>query len=201
MENWLDDQRAYQEQAYGVDFAEMRRKNETVDYVATMLTAAQIEIAEAFQEVPWKPWAQLTAGQRGEILAQRESKVIGELVDVLFFVANALVAVGCTDERLHEAYAAKMAVNVSRQETGYDGVSDKCPVCGRALDEPGATPFKAENGVTYCDRPCAATDETKCAKCGYEWGPFELYAVGLDHRRYCSSRHAIDAAGGQLEID
>lgn len=159
MEKWLENQRAYQESVYGVDYQRMWRSREVVDYVHTMLTAAGIEVAEAQQEVPWKPWAQLSDDERLYRLRDNSGKVIGELVDVLFFIGNALVAMGATDETLAKAYAAKMGVNRTRQATGYDGISTKCANCGRALDEPGVAPPVERNGVRYCGHICSIEDQ------------------------------------------
>lgn len=232
---WLDEQYEYQIQTYGVNYAAMAEDpEELTTYVTSMLNAAFLELAEAQQETPWKPWA---TGDRGAAWAQNRDAFVGELVDTLFFVANALCAVGVTDEELARRYAAKMMVNVKRQETGYDYLGGKCAQCNRALDEPGATPVLVDGKPTFCDDGCRAEadrlnretlraigfsdaridaigtanpnrvtvtydrgdGQTSCFRCGYRWGPFELYAVGLDHRHYCSTEHAINETGGQLE--
>lgn len=155
MQNWLERQKQYQEETYGVDYAEMWETDKVVEYVSTMLTAAQIEVAEAYQEVPWKPWANLTPQQRTERLMENAGKVTGELVDVMFFIANVLVALGISDQAFEAAYLAKMGVNKVRQLEGYDGISTKCAKCSRALDEPGAAPPIHQDGKKYCGFICA----------------------------------------------
>lgn len=209
MQDWLRNQKKYQEETYEVDYDAMWRDNQVVEYVTTMLTAAQIEVAEAFQEVPWKPWAKLTPLKRSETLADRDAKITGELVDVMFFIANVLVALEVTDEEFATAYAAKMGVNQQRQADGYDGITTKCTNCKRALDEPGSpVPIDHYNG-TFCSRAClnedagftttrGNTSTYSCGRCGRAIGSFELFAIGLDNNAYCSSHHAIEATGGQL---
>jgi len=158
-DNWIERQRSYQEGTYGFDYRRMWLDGSIVPYVASMLTAAQIEIAEAFQEVPWKPWTQLTDEQRTERLSENLMKVGGELVDVLFFVGNIFAGLGISDEQLREMYAAKMGVNKQRQVDGYDGISTKCARCKRALDEPNAAPAVERNGARYCGFICAVEDQ------------------------------------------
>jgi hypothetical protein len=150
---WLDEQYAYQAQTFGINYAAMADDpEELTSYVVMNLTAAQLEVAEAFQEVPWKPWATV---DKGEVWAANRDRFVGEVVDVLFFLANALTAVGVTDQELAERYAAKMAVNRERQATDYDGKSTKCAQCTRALDEPGVTPLLNVDGKpTFCGEVC-----------------------------------------------
>lgn len=211
MKDWLERQKAYQEITYGIDYVELWKTDGIVDYVSTMLTAAQLEVAEAYQEVPWKPWAQLTPEQRTEILGDHSAKVTGELVDVLFFVANALVALGTTDLQLERAYAAKMGVNRQRQVDGYDGVSTKCASCGRALDEPGAAePVTGHSGKLYCGYICGATEDDVTIRrtesydvqlsCGHVVGPFEP-VFGLDGVPYCGVQCAVQHSGGQKDLE
>lgn len=196
---WLDRQREYQTRVFGVDYERMWSDPDAVEltrYVTEMFNAAFLELAEAQQETPWKSWAMT----ENRVVAWQEcaGKVHGELVDVMFFIANILAALGVTDKGLHERYLAKMGVNEQRQEDGYDGVSTKCPFCRRALDEPGTVPFHAANGFDYCSTLCAVADEKRCAKCGYEFRTeFELRTFGLDNRVYCSTQHAFEATGGQ----
>jgi hypothetical protein len=212
---WLEEQAAYQAETFGVNYAAMASDPEELTrYVTMNLNAAFLELAEAQQETPWKPWATV---DKGRVWAENRDRFVGELVDVLFFVANALCAVDCADEELAKRYAQKMGVNRRRQADGYDGMSAKCPRCNRALDEPGALPIAGTDGTAYCSTLCAALSEsgtaanpnrvrvdtvidlTRCAKCGYQWGPLELFSTGLDGKRYCGTEHAIDASGGQLD--
>lgn len=148
LSHWLEAQKAYQLEAFGLDWDALRADSETLTaYVTTMLNAAFLEVAEVQQEVPWKPWARV---DKAAVWADNRDKVVAECVDVLFFIANVLGAAGCTDSELARRYAAKMAVNERRQATGYDGVTDKCGHCGRALDEPGAKSFTVYRGKRFC---------------------------------------------------
>lgn len=205
---WLKHQKAYQEFVYAVDYTEMWKNGEVISYVTTMLNAASIEVAEAQQEVPWKPWAQLTTEQRVQRLHDQRGKVAGEVVDVMFFLVNTLVALGVTDQQLESMYAAKMGVNKERQLNNYDAISTKCAKCGRALDEPGAAPpiVSDVDGKQYCGYICEAdvhglTTRVRCTKCGYVIGPFDLQVTGLDDKVYCGTQHAIEASGGQKDDD
>jgi len=130
---WLEKQRDYQATTYKVDYANLAKDVDAkTDYVTMNLNAAFLELAEAQQETPWKPWA--TAENRVEKWEQNRGKFIGELVDVLFFISNALVAVGCTDEELATRYEQKMEINRQRQAVGYAN-DNKCRICGRAFDD------------------------------------------------------------------
>jgi len=155
MKNWLRDQREYQSTVYDVAYEVFGLdKDARTDYVSMNLTAAMIELGEAYQEVPWKPWAKVN---KEEVWKEKREKFIGEIVDTLFFLSNALTAVGCTDEELARAYAAKMGVNKKRQADGYDGISTKCTHCGAALDEPGMdvnAAIKNSSGQLFCSTRC-----------------------------------------------
>lgn len=158
-DEWLRRQKAYQADTYGVDWEDLHNDSEHLTtYVTTMMNAAFLELAEAQQETPWKPWA--TTNKRQAWIDNRD-KFVGELVDVLFFVANSLVAVGCSDEELELRYLAKMKVNEKRQEDGYDGVSTKCSICKKALDEPGMTEADIIvniKGQKFCSSSCELID-------------------------------------------
>lgn len=52
-------------------------------------------------------------------------RVLDELVDVLHFVANMLVAIGVTDDEFEAAYQQKQAVNRQRQLDRYVAASGK----------------------------------------------------------------------------
>lgn len=99
------------------------------DYMTWNALAAIKELGEALDEVGWKTWAT----PRGWV---NRDAFIRECVDVNHFVANMLAAVGCTDTEYEVSYRAKQEVNRIRAGSGtYDG-RNKCPVCGRALDDP-----------------------------------------------------------------
>lgn len=136
-DKWLADQRRYQAETFDVDYGHMASDvDEMTAYVTMNLNAAFLELAEAQQEVPWKPWAKTE--KRAEVWETGRDKVVGEIVDVLMFIGNVLTAVGCSDEELAERYGEKMDVNRQRQSAGYDG-RNKCDSCGRAFDDKGIT--------------------------------------------------------------
>ena len=110
MQDWLAETAALQEGTYGYDFAGMPLEEKT-QYIKDMILAAEDELHEALGEVGWKPWA-------SERFINREA-FIGELVDAGHFLANLLVAVGCTDDEWDEAYHSKRKRNIERKQVVY----------------------------------------------------------------------------------
>lgn len=133
---WLAHHKEFQEGTYGTVFSDFETDYTTrTEFVSWNLRAAIHELVEAGDETPWKPWSSRDPREMWE--ANRDNYA-GEIIDVLFFLANAALAVGMTDEEIERRYKAKAAVNTKRQETGYDAHSTKCPHCARELDKPGA---------------------------------------------------------------
>jgi len=112
---WLEATAALQEQAYGIRPAELLGAARA-DYLRSMTLAAVVELAEAAQETYWKPWGRADGTPRRD-----RDRVLEELVDVLHFLGNLLVAQGVTGPELTAAYLAKAQVNRDRQVTGYAG--------------------------------------------------------------------------------
>lgn len=154
-DEWLHGQRVYQVETFGVDYAQMMKDvNAKTDYVTMNLNAAFLELGEAQQETPWKPWVK--TGNRETQWQKKRDAFVGELVDVLFFVANALTAVNCSDEELATRYQQKMDVNIQRQAAGYDGLN-KCTQCGRAFDDTHQNAtliIRRSEGQQFCDTTC-----------------------------------------------
>lgn len=100
-----------------------------IEFIKDMHIALGDEMAEFMGEIGWKPWA--TSQHINFEAAQ------GELVDAFHFFMNLCMAVEMTPEMLYERYKAKRLKNIKRQEDGYDGITGKCPGCGRALDDDG----------------------------------------------------------------
>lgn len=123
----LEVQRKSQEEVYGYDFAAMTTA-ERVQFIHWNVTALVDELHEALGETSWKPWA------KGDRL-DREA-FLGELVDAQHFLNNLYLVIGAEATEITFRYLDKSAINRTRQEDGYDGVSSKCPVCKRALDDP-----------------------------------------------------------------
>lgn len=129
-EDWIETQGVYQRQSYGLDLRKMDEATRLA-YLDMNLKAAMLEIAEAYEEFSWKPWA-------SNVFLNRDAAV-GEGIDVLFFMANYFAALGVSSEELSEKYRRKMNVNTARQITGYDTSTTKCPTCRRALDDEAVT--------------------------------------------------------------
>jgi|SRR5215471_15676194 len=102
--------------------------DERIDYIHMMVTALQRESFELLDETSWKSWARDTFINRDDAAA--------EAADLLHFLVNICLALDCGAGELLARYYAKADRNVRRQAEGYEHGSDKCPTCGRALDEP-----------------------------------------------------------------
>lgn len=96
-------------------------------FISMNILALTDELHEALAEVGWKPWASSRHLNRDAYK--------GELVDAFHFFMNLMMVAGIDSQELLEAYFEKAKVNRQRQKDGYDGVTSKCPVCGRALDD------------------------------------------------------------------
>lgn len=155
---WLASTRTLQSTAYGQTMP--KEGEELADWVVMNHTALVKEVGEALDEVGWKPWAT----NRGWV--NREA-FIKELVDVGHFLANLLVAVGCTDAEWESLYRAKQEVNLRRQEQGYDGVAGKCHFCHRALDDLGVAERdnpRHPGQVQYVCAYCGAVQDIEMVK-------------------------------------
>jgi hypothetical protein len=119
-------QRELQLNTYGKDPGTLTGE-ERIQFLKDMHVAQIDEMHESLGEIGWKPWA--TSKHVNEAAMQ------GELVDEFHFFMNRCMAVGMTPDMLYDKYVAKRNKNIARQEAGYDGVSEKCPGCRRALDD------------------------------------------------------------------
>ena len=121
------------QQDLGYDFSKMTT-TERIRFIKDMMLAAQNELAEALNEMSWKPW---TVGERFNTTA-----FTSELSDAFQFVMNmwfaALPSFTPTElaEVMRETLQLKLIINRKRHAEGYDGVNTKCPKCKRALDDP-----------------------------------------------------------------
>jgi len=109
---WLESTVALQREAYGFEWTGREPVSSVTDSLKGNLLAAIIELGEVSREFSWKYWA------HDAPYVNRES-MIGEIVDVGHFIANMLIAVGCTDEEWEEAYQEKQLINRERQKRGY----------------------------------------------------------------------------------
>lgn len=134
-------QKDLQVRVYGHNFKEMTLQ-ERVDFIKENVLALTDELHELLAETSWKPWA------KSEFL--NTDKVVSELTDAWHFMMNIMIATmpwlspGDMAEVLTKSYEQKRAVNVQRQEDGYDGQSTKCPECKRALDDTSAVKVQGE---------------------------------------------------------
>lgn len=122
--------------------------NNRIDYIRDMILALQAEGIEALNEVTWKPWSD-----------RRNTRInvdplIGELIDVLCFWVNILIAAkpNATARELadmiNDRHAQKVTINHKRQDNNYDG-TNKCPDCKRALDDPSVE-CEVSDGGWHC---------------------------------------------------
>jgi hypothetical protein len=113
-------------------------------YVTAMTLALIDELSEMLREVAWKPWA------KDDYI--HEDAYLGELIDAWHFMMNLALVVDPSGQRFVDAYFAKAKVNEERQARGYSVLEMKCPMCGRAMDEP------YDNGSNVC-RHCNWTED------------------------------------------
>lgn len=130
MNRWLQDQKHLQKTSFNVDIDSMTEEERCL-YMKDMTLAAFAELGELLECFKWKPWS--TSPHQ----IDRE-RCISEIVDVLHFCGNLLLAAGCDDDHLHTKYVKKMLANTERQRLGYDGTVCMEPV----LD-----------GLMLCPRP------------------------------------------------
>lgn len=138
--DWLGLQERLQILAFDKDPMTLRG-DERADFIRWNALALEDELHEMLQEVGWKPWA--TSRH------MNEEAFLDEAVDLLHFLGNLLLTTGLgiddLEAKLQEKYEAKHEENLRRQQDGYDGVSDKCPRCKRALiGRPRACPVHGE---------------------------------------------------------
>lgn len=111
---WLDEHKRLQAEAYGKDHSAVPTFDEWIENVRQQALAAFIELGEAIQELDWKPWAK----EPGWPSEAAKYKTLEEIVDLLHFVANILLALGFDAQDLGEAYERKMQVNRDRMARG-----------------------------------------------------------------------------------
>lgn len=117
MENdwkWLAATKKLQEDTYGYVFEHndpLVHPQIVSQYLDWNTTAAVQELAEIREEFSWKPWAT-------DSPFVNPIRVKQEIVDVMHFLGNMLVACGVDDEEFWEAYRAKQEINKQRQTSG-----------------------------------------------------------------------------------
>ena len=73
--------------------------------------AMKEELVELDEELLWKWWS------RDDIDMQN---IRVELIDILHFLVSAMICAGLTPEKVFDVYAQKHAVNLQRQDSGYN---------------------------------------------------------------------------------
>lgn len=126
LQGLFDAQLKIQTLAYGKDPRELEGA-ERIQFIRDMREALEAELQEMMDETGWKPWA--TSKHVNERAAQ------GEMSDVFLFFINLCLVLHLTPEVLTSNTFEKMQRNLDRQLAGYDGITGKCGVCGRALDD------------------------------------------------------------------
>jgi hypothetical protein len=130
-------------------------EEERVGYLKDQILALLDETHEALNEMGWKPWASSRHLNAPEFA--------GELVDILCFLVNLALGVGLTPTQFFQMHEEKALRNIQRQEAKYDGLTGKCPVCKRALDDLIAKGICTQiefAGRQYCSPACAMESRT-----------------------------------------
>lgn len=122
----------------GVPLEEMPEEEKPI-FIKDMVISLEDELHELLREVGWKPWASSRHVNR--------DAAVGELVDAFHFFMNLCLVLGVDEQELFTGYLQKNKINQSRQASGYDGVSTKCPKCKLALDDPAT---KCNPFYDYC---------------------------------------------------
>ena len=109
----FDTQLEMQINSFGANPAELVGE-ERKRFVTAMALAINTEVAEAMQEIAWKPWAKTDHFNRDAF--------IEELVDMWHFLMNLALVADCTAGEFFDVYMAKVDVNKRRQLDGYTGL-------------------------------------------------------------------------------
>jgi dimeric dUTPase (all-alpha-NTP-PPase superfamily) len=120
-EKIMERQLELQRLSFGIDPTELQ-SDERKQYVTAMAMALNVEVAEALQEIPWKPWATTDRFNREAYLL--------ELIDALHFWMNLVLVATDNPMDIIEVYMRKAQINADRQHEGYTG-EGKCPTCHR----------------------------------------------------------------------
>ena len=80
-------------------------------WLSNYSTAMREEINELDDDLLWKWWS------KDEIDLQN---IRVELIDILHFLVSAMICAGLTPEKVFDVYQQKHAVNINRQDSGYN---------------------------------------------------------------------------------
>lgn len=118
-------QTALQRRINDYDLADQSTAQRVANVTVNVLACTD-ELHEALNETSWKPWTTGEPRVNDEALKK-------EIIDAAHFLVNLALHAGMDADEFHARYMAKNAVNVRRQDEGYDGRSSKCPGCARDL--------------------------------------------------------------------
>lgn len=83
-------------------------------WIARYSQAMEAELEELKDDLLWKWWS------KDEIDLQN---IRVELIDILHFLISAMLSSGLTAEKVYDIYRQKHAINVARQDEGYNQAS------------------------------------------------------------------------------
>ena len=129
-EDALKAQLELQKNSFGSDPTDLDDEGK-VEWIRWNVLALEDELHEALAETGWKPWATSKHVNR--------AAYISELVDAFHFLMNLMLVVDCSADEFLNKYAEKRKINIKRQEDGYDGITGKCRMCHRAIDDPAVS--------------------------------------------------------------
>jgi hypothetical protein len=112
LEELLGSQLSSQLHRFGQHPASWSRE-ERIEYIRTQTLGAVSELMEVLDETGWKPWKQDEYG------AVDRGRYIDELSDVIIFITNLALAVGCTPDELSDAIRQTQDKNNRRIKEGY----------------------------------------------------------------------------------
>ena len=80
-------------------------------WLSNYARAMDEELKELFEELLWKWWSK-------DRIDMQNIRV--ELIDILHFLVSAMISAGLTPEKVFDVYQQKHAVNLDRQDSGYN---------------------------------------------------------------------------------
>ncbi len=83
-------------------------------WISNYSRAMREELNELDEDLLWKWWSKDTIDIQN---------IRVELVDILHFLVSAMICAGLTPEKVFDVYRQKHAVNLNRQDTGYNRTS------------------------------------------------------------------------------
>lgn len=98
--------------AHGEKLTPGSREEEITKNLMLYIQALQVELAEALQELNWKPWKKTKKSVSIDKLHE-------ELIDCAHFMLELLIISGMDAKQIFSSYNKKMDINLNRQKQGY----------------------------------------------------------------------------------